>query len=117
MHAPILNLRFEGVDNIAFGPEVCAPVNHPPVANAGGPYSGAEGSPVLFNGGASTDPDVSDVLTYDWDFGDGTPHGTAVTGSHTFVDHHSGGWPVALKGTDRAGCPAPHTVTGHLAQL
>ena len=117
IQAPILNLRFEGVDNIAFGPEVCAPVNHPPVANAGGPYSGAEGSPVLFNGGASTDPDVGDVLTYDWDFGDGTPHGTAVTGSHTYADNHSGGWPVTLKVTDRGGLTSTASVTGDVANI
>ena len=117
IQAPILNLRFEGVDNIAFGPEVCAPVNHPPVANAGGPYSGAEGSPVLFNGGASTDPDVGDVLTYDWDFGDGTPHGTAVTGSHTYADNHSGGWPVTLKVTDQGGLTSTATATAAIANV
>jgi len=117
IQAPILNLRFVGVDNIAFGPGVGAPVNHPPVANAGGPYSGAEGSPVLFNGGASTDPDVGDVLTYDWDFGDGTPHGTAVTGSHTYADNHSGGWPVTLKVTDRGGLTSTASVTGDVANI
>src|SRR3989449_6705427 len=117
IQAPILNLRFQGVDNIAFGPEVCAPVNHPPVANAGGPYSGAEGSPVLFNGGASTDPDVGDVLTYDWDFGDGTPHGTAVTGSHTYADNHSGGWPVTLKVTDQGGLTSTATATAAIANV
>src|SRR3989475_196376 len=92
-------------------------VNHPPVANAGGPYSGAEGSPVLFNGGASTDPDVGDVLTYDWDFGDGTPHGTAVTGSHTYADNHSGGWPVTLKVTDQGGLTSTATATAAIANV
>ena len=117
IQAPILNLRFEGVDNIAFGPGVCAPVNHPPVANAGGPYAAAEGSPVLFNGGASTDPDVGDLLTYDWDFGDGTPHGTAVTGSHTYADNRSGGWPVTLKVTDLAGLTSTASVTAAIANV
>src|SRR5207245_4258356 len=117
IQAPIQDFRFVGVDNIAFGPGVGAPVNHPPVANAGGPYSAAEGSPVLFNGGGSTDPDVGDLLTYDWDFGDGTPHGTAVTGSHTYADNHSGVWPVTLKVTDRGGLTSTASVTGDVANL
>src|SRR5207247_8592201 len=117
IQAPILNLRFEGVDNIAFGPGVCAPVNHPPVANAGGPYSAAEGSPVLFNGGASTDPDVGDLLTYDWDFGDGTAHGTSVTGSHTYADNRSGGYPATLKVTDAGGLTNTAGVTVTIANV
>src|SRR5437867_8535581 len=110
------NLRFEGVDNIAFGPGGAAPVNRPPVANAGGPYSSDEGSPVFFNGGASTDPD-GDVLTYDWDFGDGTTHGTAVTGSHTYADNRSGGWPVTRKVTDPGGLTSTASVTADIANI
>ncbi len=92
----------EGVDNLAFGPGAVQPVNHPPVANAGGPYSGSEGSVVLFNGSASSDPD-GDPLTYDWDFGDGTLHGTGVTPSHVYADNRAGGYTVTLKVTDTGG--------------
>jgi hypothetical protein len=41
-----------------------------PVANAGGPYSGAQGATISFNAGASTSP--SAITAYEWDLdGDG----------------------------------------------
>ena len=59
--------------------------NAPPVAVVGGPYTGAEGSAVNFDGSGSTDPD-GDALTYEWDFGDGST-GTGVSPSHTYADN------------------------------
>ena len=70
--------------------------NNPPVANPGGPYTGATGQPINFSGSGSSDPD-GDNLTYDWDFGDG---GTAsgATASHTYAI--AGAYLVTLTVTD-----------------
>jgi subtilisin family serine protease len=56
--------------------------NIPPVADAGGPYSGDEGTAITFDGTGSSDAD-GDALTYNWDFGDGAT-GTGATPSHTY---------------------------------
>jgi hypothetical protein len=60
-----------------------------PAADAGGPYSGAIGAAVPFDGSGSSDPHGA-ALTYSWDFGDGTTaggvnpvHAYAATGSYT----------------------------------
>ena len=43
--------------------------NRPPVADAGGPYTVAEGGSVTLDASLTTDPDLpSDTLTYAWDF-------------------------------------------------
>jgi PKD repeat protein len=58
--------------------------NHPPVANAGGPYSGVRNQPISFSGAASSDPEP-DTLTYAWDFGDGSPAGSGVAPTHAYA--------------------------------
>jgi len=73
--------------------------NRAPTANAGGPYNGSVGISLLFDGSVSTDPD-NDVLTFSWDFGDGS----SVTGtapSHTYAD--SGLFNVRLTVADQRG--------------
>ncbi len=45
-------------------------LNHPPVADPGGPYAGNIGQPVSFDGSGSHDPDGNN-LVFDWTFGDG----------------------------------------------
>lgn len=53
-----------------------------------------------FNGSGSSDPDGS-ISSYDWNWGDGTTHGTGVTPSHTYAA--AGTYPVTLTVTDNQG--------------
>jgi PKD repeat protein len=75
------------------------PPNVAPTAAPGGPYASTEGAPVSFDGSASTDPN-NDPLTYDWDFGDGSPHGSGVSPSHSYADN--GSYTVTLTVNDGA---------------
>jgi len=72
------------------------PTPLPPVANAGGPYTGSVGTAISFNGTASTDPQ-GQALTYAWNFGDNTT-GTGVTSNHTYTA--AGTYTVSLTATD-----------------
>jgi len=70
--------------------------NNPPIANPGGPYQGATGLPISFDGSGSSDPD-GDNLSYDWDFGDGGS-ATGALASHTYAA--AGAYLVTLTVTD-----------------
>lgn len=55
-----------GFDDITLGSATPGePTNSPPVADAGGPYVGEEGSPIALDGSATADAD-GDALTYAW---------------------------------------------------
>ena len=71
--------------------------NLPPSASPGGPYAGAEGALIAFDGSTSSDPEGA-ALTYDWDFGDGSPHGIDATPVHAFPDN--GSYTVTLTVSD-----------------
>ena len=83
-----------------------------PVANPGGSYSGTAGTPVSFNGSASTDPG-NEALTYAWSFGDNAS-GTGATPSHTYAA--AGTYTVTLTVTNTDETTASATTTAIIAQ-
>ena len=54
-----------------------------PIADAGGPYEGIVGVPIFFDGSGSSDPDGG-VLTYVWNFGDGS-QAVGSNPAHTYL--------------------------------
>lgn len=88
--------------------------NTPPNANAGGSRTGSEGAAVAFDGSASSDPD-GNALSYDWDFGDGSQHGSGATPSHTYADN--GTYVVTLTVDDRNGGTSTATTTASITNV
>lgn len=71
-------------------------VNHPPVADPGGPYVGTVGLPIFFDGSGSHDPD-GNGLVFQWTFGDGG----AGSGERPFYVYRSAGtYTVTLEVVD-----------------
>jgi PKD repeat protein len=85
-----------------------SPGNVSPTANAGGPYTGVEGSSLTVDGSGSRDSDGS-IGSYVWDWGDGSAAGSGVRASHTYT--RAGSYTVRLTVTDNAGATASATTT------
>ena len=49
-------------------PTTVIAANQPPVVDAGGPYTGDEGSAIALNTATATDPDAGDTPTYKWTY-------------------------------------------------
>ncbi|PYP58838.1 MAG: hypothetical protein DMD44_06825, partial [Gemmatimonadetes bacterium] len=85
------------------------PANQAPTARPGGPYAGAVGDTIHFNGSTSSDPDGNVPLTYAWTFGDGAS-GSGATPPHVYAA--TGSYTVTLVVTDsRGAASAPATTT------
>ncbi|MHC1571345.1 MAG: PKD domain-containing protein [Methanosarcinales archaeon] len=87
--------------------------NNSPVANAGGPYTGSEGSSIAFDGSASYDPDGS-IVSYEWEFGDGTTD-SGVSPTHTYL--HDGTYTVTMTVIDDDGALDSDTTSAVITDL
>jgi PKD repeat protein len=82
----------------------------PPMADAGGPYTGTEGSPITLNGSGTRDPE-SRTISYEWDLdNDGVyDDATGVTPAYTWNDDYSDS--IGLRVTDDSGAISTATAT------
>ncbi|MBC7843741.1 MAG: PKD domain-containing protein [Gemmatimonadaceae bacterium] len=76
--------------------------NQPPVARAGGPYTGTAGTALTLSGAGSSDADGT-IATYAWTFGDNTT-GTGVSPAKTYPT--AGTYTATLTVTDDKGATA-----------
>lgn len=68
---------------------------------------------VSFDGAGSYDADGGNIVGYDWDFGDGSPHADTVGASHTYMD--DGTFSASLTVTDDDGLT--HTASVAIAVI
>jgi DNA/RNA endonuclease G (NUC1) len=71
----------------------------PPIAAIDGPYTGSEGGSIAMSAAASVDPNGT-VVSYAWDFGDGTT-GTGPSVTHTYAQ--DGVYAISVTVTDNDG--------------
>jgi hypothetical protein len=79
--------------------------NRAPTADAGGDYAGNEGSAIALDGSGSSDLDVGDSLTYEWDVETGAPcsFSSAASASPSITCSDNGTFTVTLTVTDGEG--------------
>ncbi len=96
--------------------------NHPPVAEANGPYQIDLGDGVNLNGSASSDPDAAfgdSIVSFEWDlnndgtFGDATGVNPTLTVAQlaTFGINTPGSFPIGLRVTDTFGATGTDAAT------
>jgi YD repeat-containing protein len=86
--------------------------NRPPVANAGGAYTGTTtGTAVSLSGSSSSDPDGT-IASYSWSFGDSNS-GSGATPTHTYAT--AGTYTVTLTVTDNLGATNSASTTATIS--
>ena len=93
------------IDNLKVGPDSGPPVNVPPTAAF---TSNPDYLTAWFDATASTDVDDGQIVSYAWNFGDGTT-GTGATPHHEYAA--SGTYTVTLTVTDNGGAPGTSSGT------
>jgi hypothetical protein len=83
-------------------------VNVAPTAEAGGPYSGSEGSNITLSASGSTDPG-SDIASYQWDLDNDGQYDDATGLTTTFNSPNEGIFTVGLRVTDDDGASGTDT--------
>lgn len=82
-----------------------------PTANAGGPYSVAEGSTINLDGTGSTDQAPGTISTYEWDLDNDASYDDATGANPPFLRADDGIHPIGLRVTDDDGLSATDTST------
>jgi PKD repeat protein len=88
--------------------------NTPPIADAGGPYTGTEGQAIFLDGSGSSDLDGT-IVSYDWDLDNDGQYDDAsgVTPNVTFIGN--GIYSIGLKVTDNLGATDEAATTATIA--
>ena len=102
---------FGATDSAALVIDIAAATEpQPPIADAGGPYSGTVGAVIQYDGSGSTDQDGS-IQSYQWDFGDNSS-GTGVGPVHVYTA--PGTYNVVLTVTDNDGLSGQSQTTADI---
>lgn len=90
----------DGDGGEVFATTTVSAFNRPPVAVVDASGSAWEGSAVSFDAGGSNDPGMGDILTYQWNFGDGAST-TGMHVTHAYADNRV--YSATLTVTDDSG--------------
>ena len=106
-----VGLKVTDDDGAASTDSVIITVNNiEPVANAGGPYVGGEGTSVILDASGSSDPG-NDIVLYEWDFDNDGQYDDATGVTVDFSSTEDGSYTVGLRVTDDDGASSVDSVT------
>jgi PKD repeat protein len=106
---PVGISAYDGDGGQAYITTTVSAYNVAPTAVGGPAIARLEGSPIQFDGSASSDPGIFDPLTYLWDFGDGSPVTDGISVTHVYVDNNV--YTTTLSVTDNSGAGSTDTVS------